>query len=256
MLELNKIYNMDCIKGMKQIDDNSIDMVLCDLPYGTTRCKWDSIIPLDKLWEQYKRIIKNKSAIVLTASQPFTSILVNSNLDMFKYEWIWIKTGKNTGNFLNASFMPMKNHESILIFGNGKSTYNPQPEPRMPSTIERIKYKEHVGNIKDGAVWGKTKKIIRHYNSKNSCPRSFQFFKVERGLHPTQKPLTLFKYLIKTYSNDGDIVFDSCMGSGTTAVACKQLDRRFIGFEISKEYYDIAKKRLKNVPERLEKFVN
>jgi len=240
---------------MKKLDDNSIDLILCDLPYGTTRCSWDTIIPLDKLWKQYRRIIKPESAVVLTSSQPFTSVLINSNIDMFKYEWIWIKSGKNTGNFYNVTFMPLKWHEEILVFYNNKPTYNPQPEPRMPQTLERIKSKVQTGNIRDNAVWGQTNKKYKMYSGRNGFPRSFQYFKVERGLHPTQKPLSLFEYLIKTYSNEDDLVLDNCIGSGTTAVACKRLNRRFIGFEINKEYYDISMKRLLNVPSRLENWI-
>ena len=238
-METNKIYNMDCLEGMKQIPDNSIDMILCDLPYGITSCKWDSVIPLDKLWMQYNRILKEKGVIVLTASQPFTSALVMSNPEMYKHEWIWEKDGGS--NFANTVREPMKEHESVIIFSRGKWTYNPIKEERIGS--------------RRGKITSST------FNSKSECysefegrglvkipelrvPRSIQRFTRERGLHPTQKPVALFEYLIKTYTNEGELVLDNCIGSGTTAVACINTGRNFIGFELEEKYYQIALDRI------------
>jgi len=242
MLELNKIYNMDCLEGMKQLDDNSIDMILCDLPYGTTACGWDTIINFEKLWNQYERIIKNKCAIVLTASQPFTSKLIMSNIKLFKHSWIWEK--QKASNFMCMKYQPAKYHEDIIVFGNGTVKYNPIKWFVDENKIDKrniinnpITNKEcHLGKIKR----------IRKIDDGLRYPKSI--IKINKNInlnsHPTQKPVELFKYLIKTYSNENDLVLDNCMGSGTTAVACKQLNRNFIGFEISPEYCKIANKRL------------
>jgi site-specific DNA-methyltransferase (adenine-specific) len=250
MLELDRIYNMDCIEGMKQIDDKSIDMILCDLPYGLTSCDWDSILSLNDLWIQYKRIIKENSVIVLTSIQPFTSDLINSNRDWFRYEWIWYKD--RGGNIFNCDIQPMNVHENILVFAKNKPVFYPQMERRRKGGTDRFKYPVKVGDMKDNAVYGKTNVIKKKYNNKLKYPLSIQCFSTDRGLHPTQKPIKFCEYFIKTYSNEGDLVLDNCIGSGTTAVACKRLNRHFIGFEISKEYCDIANKRLANVPNRLE----
>ena len=237
----------DCLLEMDKIEDESIDMILCDLPYGTTACKWDCILPLEQLWREYKRLIKPNGAIVLTASQPFTSVLTCSNLDWFKYEWIWLK---NQGsNFANVKYQPMKEHESVLIFANGKTTYNPIMQQRTKSAQERLKYdlteykgekREVFGGLKDN---GKN----MSYNKDERNPASYQFFEVvprHKGtLHPTQKPVELMEYLIKTYTNEGDTVLDNCMGSGTTGVACKKTGRHFIGIEKDENYYNIAVRR-------------
>jgi len=234
----------DCLEKMKDIPDESVDMILCDLPYGTTACKWDTIIPFEPLWEQYKRIIKDNGAIVLTASQPFTSALVMSNPSFFKCEWIW---QKNAGsNFANIKYQPMKEHENILVFSNGTPTYNQQRQKRADSGFARQKTplkfdRRSVGDVYNGMFVGK---ITRGIISKDRCPSSIQKFNRERGLHPTQKPVALFEYLIKTYTNEGDLVLDNCMGSGTTGVACKNLNRNFIGIELDPEYFKIAEKRI------------
>ncbi len=231
-MELNKIYNEDCLEGMKRIPDKSVDMILCDLPYGTTACKWDTIIPLEPLWEQYKRVIKDNGAIVLTASQPFTSVLVNSNLKDFRYEWIW---EKNQGvNFLLAKKQPLKVHENILLFYKKQPNYNPQMEKGKPYVS---------GKGDSGEVTNKTKKI-QTKNKGTRYPKTVQKIKREFGLHPTQKPVALFEYLIKTYTNEGETVLDNCMGSGTTAVACINTNRNYIGFELDEGYYDIANERI------------
>jgi site-specific DNA-methyltransferase (adenine-specific) len=243
-LELNRIYQMDCLEGMKLIPDKSIDMILCDLPYGTTACKWDTPIDLEKLWEQYKRIIKDGGAIVLFGSQPFTSSLVMSNPKWFKCEWIW---EKNAGsNFGSVKYQPMKEHENIVVFGSGKITYNPIMQERAESGKARVKYDVNYNTKTE--VYNET--LHNEVTSKRPdlrYPRSIQKFNRERGFHPTQKPVALCEYLIKTYSNEGDIVLDNCMGSGTTAVAALKTNRRFIGFETEPEYIQIANKRLEAV---------
>ena len=231
-MELNKIYNEDCLEGMKRIPDKSVDMILCDLPYGTTACKWDTIIPLEPLWEQYERVIKDNGAIALTASQPFTSVLVSSNYKKFRYEWIW---EKNQGvNFLLAKKQPLKVHENILIFYKKMPIYNPQMEIGNP-------YISGKGN--SGEVTNKVKKI-QTKNKGTRYPKTVQKIKREFGLHPTQKPVALFEYLIKTYTNEGETVLDNCMGSGTTAIACIKTNRNFIGLEMDEGYYNIANNRI------------
>ena len=238
-MELNKIYNEDCLEGMKKIPDKSVDMILCDLPYGTTACKWDTIIPFEPLWEQYERVIKDDGAIVLTASQPFTNVLANSNLRLFKYEWIWEK--EQGVNFMMAKKQPMKVHENILIFYKKQPSYNPQMTEGTPYIS---------GKGDSGEVTGRVRKT-QTKNNGTRYPRSVQKIKREFGLHPTQKPVALFEYLIKTYTNEGETVLDNCMGSGTTAIACLNTNRNYIGFELDEYYYNVAMKRLKNhIPQK------
>lgn len=249
-----KLYQGDCLEVMKQIPDKSVDMILCDLPYGTTACKWDSIIPFDKLWEQYLRIIKDNCAIVLTASQPFTSALVMSNPKLFKYEWIWKKAVGS--NFATLKYMPMKEHESVLVFGRGTLNYFPIMQERAEGGKERLKY-GHSGGV-TGEVSGSIK-----FKGFDSCtysekrnPSSVQFFNNREsccGLHPTQKPIAMMEYFIKTYTKEGDVVLDNCMGSGSTGVACKNLNRNFIGIELDEKYFKVANERIENtiVPKRL-----
>lgn len=237
---MNTILHGDCLELMKGIPNGSIDMILCDLPYGTTQNKWDSIIPFDLMWNQYKRIIKTTGIIALTASQPFSSALVMSNPLMFKHEWIWIK---NKGsNFANTVREPFKEHEQVLIFSNGKWTYNKQMQQRTNSGLDRVKYKFHLES--------KTKNY-REFKGRGQVvmpelrvPSSWQKIKTENGLHPTQKPTALFEYLIKTYTNEGDLVLDNCGGSGTTAIACLKTNRNFIVMEKEKKYYDIIQDRV------------
>jgi len=228
----------DCLEKMKDIPDKSIDMILCDLPYGTTACKWDTIIPFEPLWEQYKRIIKDNGAIVLTASQPFTSALVMSNVKMFKYEWIWNKI--TARGHLVAKHRPMAQHENILVFGKGKTKYNPQmvlmDKPQKGKSMEASRT-----SIMGGKTTKESETIIRTHK----YPKTIIMQGVDgKYIHPTQKPVALFEYLIKTYTNEGDIVLDNCMGSGTTGVACKNLNRNFIGIELDPEYFKIAEKRI------------
>ena len=229
---LNKIYNEDCLKGMKRIPDKSIDMILCDLPYGTTQNKWDTIIPFEPLWEQYERIIKNNGAIVLTATQPFSSELVCSNKKLFKYEWIWQKS-KITG-VLNAKRQPVRQHEQVLVFYKNQPEYNPQG---------LIPYNKEIKQGSSSKNYGK-RKTSSYTQSHTGYPRSVLAIKSEgKSIHPTQKPTSLFEYLIKTYTTEEAVVLDNCMGSGTTAIACLNTNRKYIGFELDNAYFEIAKLR-------------
>ena len=232
MVELNTIYNEDCLEGMKRIPDGSVDMILCDLPYGTTRNKWDAIIPLDELWQQYNRVIKDNGAIVLTAQTPFDKVLGVSNLKMLKYEWIWTKYS-GTGH-LNAKKMPMKNHENILVFYKKLPTYNPQMTKGTPYIQKSGKASSNYN----------PQERVTTVNEGYRYPLTVQRFNNERGLHPTQKPVALFEYLIKTYTNEGETVLDNCMGSGTTAIAAINTNRNYIGFELDEEYHKLSKQRI------------
>lgn len=234
----------DCLELMKEIPDKSIDMILCDLPYGTTACKWDNVIPFEPLWEQYNRIIKDNGAIVLFGSEPFSSALRMSNIKNFKYDWIW---EKNAGsNFANVKYQPMKEHEIISVFAKQKTKYFPIMQERAETGKKRVKTNVKSNTNGSGVTsilpYGKSKK----YNDLR-YPSSIQKFNRERGLHPTQKPVALLEYLIKTYTNEGEIVLDNCMGSGSTCVACVNTNRHYIGFEKEPKYYDIACKRLNEI---------
>lgn len=237
----NTLINDDCLHAMKFIPDNSISMILTDPPYGTTACKWDSIIPLEPMWEQLKRIIKPNGAIVMTASQPFTTTLIASNMKMFKYDWVW-KKPKGTGH-LNAKKQPMRDKEDIVVFYDKQCTYNPQKTKGKPYKDKAGK--NHSGNSSMTNIYGAyTNK--REDNKGTRYPKQvIEFGVVERGtLHPTQKPIALMEYLIKTYTNEGETVLDFTMGSGTTGVAAKNLNRNFIGIELDKHYFDIAQARI------------
>ncbi len=230
----------DCLERMKEIPDGSVDMILTDPPYGTTKCKWDSVIDLDLMWDQLKRVIKPNGAIVMTASQPFTSVLVMSNLNMFKYEWIWEKPSAK--GHLNAKKQPMRAHESILVFYSKQPVYNPI---KTTGHSEKVSYKRKELN---SDVYNDNTKDT-HYRSTERYPRSVQVFKQDTqkiSLHPTQKPAALMEYLIKTYTNEGETVLDFTMGSGTTGVACKNLNRSFIGIEMDEGYFEVAKERILN----------
>lgn len=221
----------DCLELMKGVPDKSVDMILADLPYGTTRNKWDCIIPLEPLWEQYERVIKDDGAIVLTAQTPFDKVLGVSNLKMLRYEWIWHKT-KPTGH-LNAKKMPLKEHENVLVFYKKLPIYNTPHLDYVGKEVSRTN-RGNYGNM--------SKTTVQEYTG---YPRSVLKVPTEgKTIHPTQKPVTLFEYLIKTYTNEGETVLDNCMGSGTTGVACKNLNRNFIGMELDENYFDIAKKRI------------
>lgn len=218
----------DCLELMKNLHPGSIDLILCDLPYGTTACSWDSVIPFQELWVQYNRVIKDNGVIVLTASQPFTSALVMSNTKGFKYEWIWEK--EQGVNFLNAKKQPLKNHESVLVFSKGSPAYYPQ------MVTGCTQYTTGSGTV--GEVYGgKTKRAIRTNTEGTRYPKTVQKFTRQTGLHPTQKPVALFEYLIRTYTREGDTVLDNCAGSFTTAIAAINTNRRFICMELSEDYY-------------------
>jgi len=225
---------------IKTEPNKSVDMILCDLPYGTTACKWDTIIPFELLWEQYKQIIKNNGAIVLTGQEPFSSLLRLSNLKLYRYDWYWQKT--KYSNFLCLRKQPAKDCENICVFYKEQPTYNPQM--RIGKSYKDSGRKKTLNNQQKIGV----EKYTPIENKGTRFPNSIIQFANgnNKNIHPTQKPIALFKYLIKTYTNEGDLVLDNCLGSGTTLVACKELNRRGIGIEISKEYCDIAIKRLKN----------
>ena len=240
-MELNKIYNEDCLIGMKKIPDKSVDMILCDLPYGTTACKWDTIIPLEELWEQYNRVIKENGAIVLTASQPFTTKLINSNIENFKYIWVWNK--KKSSTALLAKIQPLKIHEDIVVFYKKKPLYKPQMTKGKPR-------KDPMNNISNGEAFD-GRSVIRGYNNSEGLYYPKSILEISNAnqnnkIHPTQKPVALFEYLIKTYTNEGDTVLDNCMGSGTTAIACINTKRNYIGFELDEEYYRASIERINN----------
>ena len=238
----------DCLEVMKNIKDNSIDMILCDLPYGTTYCKWDTIIPFELLWEQYNRIIKDNGAIVLFASQPFTSMLIYSNIKCYKHNWVW---HKNTmGNILNAKYQPLKNTEDILVFSKKGKRVNYFPiltkGHRDESKERPTKQKSDLfGELKGG--------IFKQANNKRPDERypkhliEFNNTGEKNHYHPTQKPVELLKYLIKTYTVNGDTILDNCMGSGSTGVAVLEVagDRKFIGIELDDKYFDIACNRIR-----------
>jgi len=231
------LYNGDCLEVMKSIRDNSIDAIITDPPYGTTACKWDNVIPFEAMWEQLNRIIKPNGAIVLFGSEPFSSALRMSNIKNYKYDWYWKKNKKT--NFLNANKMPMGQIEIISVFFNKLgNTYNP---------IKQKRTTQKAGNKRNGntKVYGRQKAEYKDNQSDYILPSNIIEIKTERGLHPTQKPVALMEYLIKTYTNENETVLDFTMGSGTTGVACKNLNRNFIGIEKDKNYFEIASKRIK-----------
>lgn len=236
-----ELYRGDCLDVMKDIPDGSVDLILTDPPYGTTACKWDSIIPLEPMWEQLKRVIKPNGAIVMTAAQPFTTILISSNMKMFKYNLIW---NKNTcTGFMQAKTKPLKSYEDVVVFGNFKlaaqhfnGTYNAQGiESRGLITYSNKRKNDHItGSRKENTA-----------EANKGYPKDVLKFNSEaKTVHPTQKPVALMEYLIKTYTNEGETVLDFTMGSGTTGVACANTGRKFIGIELDRDYYHIARKRI------------
>lgn len=246
---------MDCLDGMKEINDKSIDMILCDLPYGATACKWDTIIPFEPLWEQYERIIKDNGVIVLTASQPFTSKLIMSNIKLFRYEWIWSKTIAT--NFMFAKKQPLKKHENIVVFYKKQPKYNPQMEKGKPYTDKRTnRYKDKTGCKRESIADLMNQQSKKPINNKGfRYPSTVQLFsnKNHGNVHPTQKPVELFEYLIRTYTNENELVLDNCIGSGTTAIACINTNRNYIGFELDENYYNIAQSRINEILENKNK---
>jgi site-specific DNA-methyltransferase (adenine-specific) len=233
---INKVLHGDCLELMHDIPDGSIDMILCDLPYGTTACSWDIIIPFEPLWSHYKRIIKPNGAIVLTACQPFTSKLIMSNIEMFKYCMIWEKP-QGVDPFM-AKIRPLNNYEDIIVFAKAQPTYNPQVKKGTPYTMIRDRQE------RKHEVTGQTMKKSITINEGSRLPARIIQFKQERGYHPTQKPVPLAEYLIRTYTNKGDTVLDNCAGGGWTGVACIKTDRNYILMEQEKKYIDIINKRI------------
>ena len=244
---INKLFEGDCLEYMKKIPDGSVDMILCDLPYGTTACKWDTVIPFEPLWEQYNRIIKNNGAIVLFGSEPFSSNLRMSNLEMFKYDWVWNK--KKGGNPLLSKIQPIKIYEIISVFGNGKINYYPIMVDRDKPQA-RGKNKGKISETTNNAFT--ENKVYTQYYPKAII--EFSNANQRNKLHPTQKPVELLEYLIKTYTNEGETVLDNCMGSGTTGVACLNTNRNFIGIELDDKYFEIAKNRLKKEKSQMRLF--
>lgn len=237
------MYLGDCLELMQSIPDGSVDMILCDLPYGTTACKWDTVIPFEPLWKQYRRIAKRNAAIVLTASQPFTTALIASNMREFRYCWVWDKVNRYTGA-LAANKQPMKRHEDIAVFYAAQPTYNKQFRQGKPYSVKRTGgHGQHVGGKDADKV-----RIGINDGQHNPCSvlPIVADNKLEMGLHPTQKPVALMEYLIRTYTQEGETVLDNCMGSGTTGVACANTNRRFIGIEKEVKYFDIAHRRIED----------
>lgn len=248
MIEVNKIYNEDCLEGMKRIEDKSIDCIICDLPYGTTSCSWDIIIPFDKLWEQYNRIIKDNGAIILFGQEPFSSMLRMSNIKDYKYDIYWEK--ERLTNIQQVKKRVGKTIECISVFYKKQCTYNPQmldyDGPKRTNKIGNGK----LGKLSDNGE----KKPFEYIDTGKRYPTQVWKFKRDilvSNLHPTQKPVLLIEELIKTFSNEYDLILDNCMGSGTTAVACLNTNRKFIGFELNKEYYNIAVERINEIQNRL-----
>ena len=241
-----QILQGDCLELMKDIPDGSVDMILCDLPYGTTACKWDTVIPFEPLWEQYKRIIKPNGAVVLFGSEPFSSYLRLSNLKWYKYDLVWDK--KSTTGFLNAKKRPLRRHEYIHIFSNGAPVYYPLMETRGKPR-KKGNYNKKQGNGDS---------VYRHYENHTSFnntyyPTDIIMFSnaAQKGkVHPTQKPVALLEYLIHTYTNDGETVLDNCMGSGSAGVACINTGRNFIGIELDPVYFEIAKRRIQEAMQK------
>lgn len=236
---INHIFNMDCLAGMSMYPDHSIDMILTDLPYGITGCRWDSLLPFAELWKQYLRVIKDSGAIVLTACQPFTTQLISSQPKLFRYCWYWYKN--MTTGFTFAKHQPLRCIEEVCVFYKHAPTYNPQGIIVLDKPIKkRGKHDPGRGNCvyHSDSLSKNTETCIVHY------PRQLLEIKCERGLHPTQKPVALFEYMIRTYTNPGELVLDSCMGSGTTAVACIQSGRNFTGFEMDAKYLITANDRI------------
>ena len=236
------IYNGDCLEVMKKLPDKSVDLILCDLPYGTTSCSWDVVIPFESLWEQYKRLIKPRAAIVLFGTEPFSSQLRLSNLDWFKYDWIWEKS--KCGSAFTSKYRPQSKHEIISVFGKGRVNYYPQMEEGEPyKRTRKVNNGDKPNNHKLG-VTSESETVNTGYR----YPSTVQFFQQrwrrQDQVHPTQKPVALMEYLIKTYSNEGMTVLDFCAGSGTTGVAAKNLNRNFIGIEMDEGYFKIAQERI------------
>ena len=253
---IDNIYNMDCLEGMKQIPDGSVDAIICDLPYGTTACKWDVVIPFEPLWEHYHRICKPNAAIVLFAGEPFTSFLIMSNLTEYRQKLTWLKTRPT--NIFNAKKQFMNWTEDICIFYRTLPTFNPQMRTDGQFTGAKVQHCHHDRSNGTLGQTGEKAGYVHEGNGGLFFPKSvLEYSNVHHGdecMHPTQKPVDLIAYLVRTYTNEGDLVLDNCMGSGTTAIACIKEKRHFIGFELSKEYFDKAQKRIKAEQAQLKLF--
>jgi len=245
------LYHADCFDVFPFIEDKSIDAIICDLPYGTTACKWDTIIPFEPLWAQYKRIIKDNGAIVLFGSQPFTSALVMSNPKMFKYELIWDKMYGRQPQL--ANIQPMKRHENILVFGKSRLIYNPQ-KTKLDKPYTSTGANNSKNGVRNDHKLGLKKQTTTYTHKTPDSVIQVKPFNRGETQHPTQKPVALFEYLIKTYTNEGDMVLDNTMGSGTTNLACLKLNRKSIGIEKEKQYFDIAVKRVQDYKNELTLF--
>lgn len=255
-MEIDNIYNMDCLEGMKAIPSGSIDAVICDLPYGTTACKWDVVIPFEPLWEQYHRVCKPNAAIVLFAGEPFTSFMIMSNLDEYRQKLTWAKTRPT--NVFNAKKQFMNWTEDICVFYRSLPTFNPQMRTDGQFTGAKVQHKHHDRSTGTLGQTGEKAGYVHEGNGGLFFPKSvLEFSNVHHGdecLHPTQKPVDLIAYLVRTYTNEGDTVLDNCMGSGTTAIACIKEKRHFVGFELNKEYYEKAVKRIEAEQSQLKLF--
>ena len=246
-MELNKVYNMDCLIGMQDIEDKSVDMILCDLPYQTTANKWDFIVPFEPLWEHIKRVCKDNANIILTSDGIFTAKLIMSNEKWFKYKMVWDK--KHTSDFLNAKRRPLRQHEDICVFNNGVGIYNPIMRKG------KMREKGNKSKVDSGSgCYGATKDQESKINDDYYPTSIIQVSNANQNdkIHSTQKPTELFEYLIKTYSNENDLILDMTIGSGTTAIACLNTKRNYIGFEMDKDYFDKATKRIKEHKDALD----
>lgn len=243
-LDVNKIHLGDCLELMNGIPDGSVDMILCDLPYGTTACAWDDIIPFDKLWKQYRRVIKDNGVVVLFGSEPFSSSLRMSNINNYKYDWKW---DKNSGsNFVSAKYQPLRIYEDVCVFYKNTPIYNPQMVLRDKSKFRvsgksKMKYNSITGTVNQE---GKISSEYKYPTNKLNYDRMGAELNSKHRLHPTQKPVALLEYLIKTYTNEEDLILDNCMGSGTTAIAAINTNRNYIGIEIDEDYYKISNNRI------------
>ena len=253
MIELDKIYNEDCLVGMQRIPDGSVDCIICDLPYGTTACKWDIIIPFEPLWEQYHRICKTNAPIVLFAGEPFTSLLIMSNLSEYRQKLTWLKTRPT--NVFNAKKQFMNWTEDICVFYRSLPTFNPQMRTDGQFTGAKVQHCNHDRSNGTLGQTGEKEDYVHEGNGGLFYPKSvLEYSNVHNGgtaVHPTQKPVDLIAYLIRTYSNHGDTILDNTIGSGTTAVAALREKRHFIGFELNEEYYNIALKRIEKEQQQL-----
>ena len=255
-----EIYNGDCLEVMKDIPDKSVDMILCDLPYNLVASKWDILIPFDKLWECYKRIIKDDGAIVLFGTQPFTTDLINSNRKWFKHINYWNK--ENCGNFAIAKYRPLAVVEEIVVFSNGKLTYNPQMIQAEEKNKRPRKNDYKVKEDSTQAISSGYSRVSKTHNENLRFPKNLLTYNNRKGelnstkrLHPTQKPVELLEWLIKTYSNKNELILDNCMGSGSTGIACINTNRKFIGVELDDKYFEIAENRLKEATEKKEELL-